>query len=111
MTPQKGLGRDHSGGTFRESFKLEIEKVTDKNDNSGTDSRNQIITLNSGGGIDLTTAVHNNPTGMTISSRNHPSFNIGSFNNVDDSTIQLDTIAPIKPASLGGPPQSTKNAV
>ena len=79
--------------------------MTDKNDISGTDGRDQILTLNSGGGIEgLTTAVYNKPAGLTTSSRNNPSFNIGSLSNVDDLTLQMDTIGPIKPTSFAGPP-------
>ena len=75
---------------------------------SGTDGRDQILTINSGDGH--TTAI-NKPTGLTISSRNQPSFNIGSFSNDVDSTIQMDTIGPIKPTCFAGPPQTTKNMV
>lgn len=92
------LDQDLSGSRGGQSgFHLEVEQIAEKFDSSHS---NQKQSLNSGGTNllgDLGTL--NKKVDVASGSRNYPTLNVGSFSAVDDSTLQLDTIALIKPVS------------
>ena len=94
--------QDLSGVQSQGVFQLEIEKVAMERGHF-----ENIDTINSGGANSSTNAIGTKMT-TQLPSRNHPSLNPGSLSGQEEmTTLQLDTIAPIRPIA----PSSTKNIV
>lgn len=95
---KNSIDQNLNGSQSESGFHFEVEKVAEKKEPG-------LKTVNSGPSNKQTeeeTIGHKPTTYGVASSRNQISLNVGSFGGNSESTLQLETIAPVKPTIGGG---------